>query len=187
MNQTGMILLLLLLFSIKTVNSIEDLLDQYVKHVDQVNSVPPNYNPGNSNQRFRRRTSDFVNFNSPSDLNLKSSAEKSNKISESSVRFKRDSGDFEPWTHSQILDNDGYIVLRWQPRHQEISFRIEARTTGYVGIGFSPNGGMKEADILIGWIDDYTSKAHLLVSKKFTIPKFNLLISIKYSLVIDRM
>lgn len=163
MDQTRIILLLLLLFSIKTVNSIEDLLDQYVQHVDQVNSVPPNYNPTYLNQRFRRRISDFVNFNKR-DLNLKISAEKSNKISESSARSKRDSGDFEPWTHSQVLDNDGYIVLRWQPRHQEITFRIEARTRGYVGIGFSPNGGMKEADIVIGWIDDYTLKAYLLVS-----------------------
>lgn len=85
-----------------------------------------------------------------------------------SVVNKRDLIDFVPWTHSQVLDKKGDIILKWQPRHQEISFRIEARTKGYVGIGFSPNGGMEGADILIGWIDDNDLKPYLLVIYTFT-------------------
>lgn len=81
----------------------------------------------------------------------------------SAVLNKRDVIDFVPWTHSQVLDKNGNIILRWQPRHQEISFRVEAKTKGYIGIGFSPNGGMEGADIVIGWIDDNDSKAYLLV------------------------
>lgn len=67
------------------------------------------------------------------------------------------------WTHSEVLDKKGDVVLRWQPRHQEILFRVEARTKGYVAIGFSPDGGKEHADIVLGWIDDRTLKPHLLV------------------------
>nr|CAI5829275.1 unnamed protein product [Callosobruchus analis] len=35
------------------------------------------------------------------------------------------------WTHSETLDKGGLVVLKWQPRHQEILFRVEARTRGY--------------------------------------------------------
>lgn len=68
------------------------------------------------------------------------------------------------WTHTEVLDDVGDIILRWQPRHQEIAFKVEARTKGYVGIGFSPNGGMKGADIVVGWVDDATGQPFLLVS-----------------------
>lgn len=68
------------------------------------------------------------------------------------------------WTHAETLDAAGDVILRWQPRHQEIAFKIEARTLGYVGVGFSPSGGMKGADIVIGWVDDVTGQAFLLVS-----------------------
>lgn len=72
--------------------------------------------------------------------------------------------DITQWTHSQILDKNRLVVVRWQPRHQEILFRIEARTNGYVGIGFSPDGSMERADIVIGWVDDRTLKPVLMVS-----------------------
>lgn len=67
------------------------------------------------------------------------------------------------WTHSQVLDDRGDLILRWQPRHKEILFRVEGRTRGYVGVGFSPHGGMAGADIVLGWVDDRTLKVHLLV------------------------
>lgn len=73
------------------------------------------------------------------------------------------------WTHTQILDDRGDIILKWQPRHQEIAFRLEANTRGYVGIGFSPSGGMKGADIVVGWVDDRTGQPFLLVSNFFLI------------------
>lgn len=79
-------------------------------------------------------------------------------------RTKRQVNDLAQWTHSEELDRNGFVVLRWQPRHQEILFRVEARTKGYIGIGFSPDGGMENADIVIGWVDDGNGKAFLLVN-----------------------
>ncbi|KAK9745804.1 Copper type II ascorbate-dependent monooxygenase, N-terminal domain [Popillia japonica] len=82
-----------------------------------------------------------------------------------SVRDRRDESDsnedLSQWTHWEYLDDEKNILLRWQTRHQEILFRVEARTLGYVGIGFSPNGDMEGADITIGWVDD-SGKAILL-------------------------
>ncbi|XP_076044750.1 uncharacterized protein LOC143027356 [Oratosquilla oratoria] len=34
----------------------------------------------------------------------------------------------------------------------------EVYTTGYVGLGFSPNGGMKDSDVVIGWVNDVTGQ-----------------------------
>lgn len=84
---------------------------------------------------------------------------------EEKFRRKRDIGsDLNQWTHAEILDSEGDVILRWQPRHQEISFRVEAKTKGYIGIGFSPNGRMEGADMVIGWVDDAIGKAYLNVS-----------------------
>jgi hypothetical protein len=41
---------------------------------------------------------------------------------------------------------------------------VEARTKGYVAIGFSPDGGKEHADIVMGWVDDRSLRAVLLVS-----------------------
>lgn len=150
MCQKQFILYFLIIIIINNVNSIEDLLDQYVKHVDRVNSI--------SHHRTKRNVNEFID----------------NTNNSESIK-KRDLSDFVQWTHSEILDNKGFIILRWQPRHQEISFRIEAKTKGYVGIGFSPNGGMEGADILIGWVDDRDLKPHLLVIYFFVLFLFSIL------------
>ncbi|KAF5296520.1 hypothetical protein FQR65_LT01510 [Abscondita terminalis] len=78
------------------------------------------------------------------------------------LRRIRQANESTQWTHFQYIDDNKDILLKWQPRHQEILFRVEARTLGYVGIGFSPNGGMHGADIILGWIDDNTQKPYLL-------------------------
>ncbi|CAH1799271.1 unnamed protein product [Owenia fusiformis] len=36
----------------------------------------------------------------------------------------------------------------------KIVFEIHAKTTGYVGFGFSPNGDMRYSDMVIGWVRD---------------------------------
>lgn len=137
----------------------DDLLDEYVKHVDSVNKESESndryssleYSEISAHQRYRRRAH-----------NLEVLGSEFRKLQ----RNKREVGgsEFNQWTNGETLDRQGDVVLRWQPRHQEILFRVEARTRGYVGIGFSPNGGMEGADIVMGWVDDRTSKAYLLVS-----------------------
>lgn len=37
--------------------------------------------------------------------------------------------------------------------HDQVTTR-QVATTGYVGIGFSPNGGMAGSDVFIGWVGD---------------------------------
>nr|CAI5821288.1 unnamed protein product [Callosobruchus analis] len=81
-----------------------------------------------------------------------------------SDRERRDVTSDILWTHSETLDKGGLVVLKWQPRHQEILFRVEARTRGYVAIGFSPDGKMENADMVMGWVDDRRNQPFLLVS-----------------------
>nr|XP_045616431.1 uncharacterized protein LOC123769364 [Procambarus clarkii] len=57
-------------------------------------------------------------------------------------------------THRVVLDTMNKYVMQWTPRNEDIIFDIQVATNGYVGLGFSPNGGMKGADIVLGWVDD---------------------------------
>ncbi|CAH0564397.1 unnamed protein product [Brassicogethes aeneus] len=132
---------LILVHSIRCIE--EDLLDQYVKHVEARNSIDYDQIPSNINHRLHHRK--------PRSLNDK-------------LKTKRHifHSDLTQWTHSAALDENNHVILRWQPRHQEILFRVEARTRGYVGIGFSPDGGMENADMVIGWVDDRNSRPYIL-------------------------
>lgn len=56
------------------------------------------------------------------------------------------------------------LWLSWTPSNERVVFQVEARTLGYVGIGFSPDGSLNGADIVIGWIEDDNKNAFLLVS-----------------------
>ncbi|KAG0721915.1 DBH-like monooxygenase protein 1 [Chionoecetes opilio] len=56
--------------------------------------------------------------------------------------------------HTLVLDTQGSFLMLWTPREDDIVFEIQVGTTGYVGLGFSPTGGMTGADIVLGWVDD---------------------------------
>ena len=47
-------------------------------------------------------------------------------------------------------------TLYWNPPTEdgEICFAVTVRTTGWVGLGFSPNGGMSNSDVVMGWVKD---------------------------------
>lgn len=53
-----------------------------------------------------------------------------------------------------VLDDAGRITLAWEAnlQREEITFEIEANTTGYVGFGISPQGSMTGADIFIAGV-----------------------------------
>jgi hypothetical protein len=65
----------------------------------------------------------------------------------------------EEWTHIVKLDPENGFVAKWfnTPAKTDgshwIEMEISANTRGYVGLGFSPKGGMAGADIVIGWVD----------------------------------
>lgn len=53
--------------------------------------------------------------------------------------------------HSVDLDEN--YRLMWQIKEQDIIFEIQVRTLGYVGLGFSRDGSLYGADVVIGWVD----------------------------------
>ncbi|XP_054267311.1 MOXD1 homolog 1-like [Macrosteles quadrilineatus] len=66
------------------------------------------------------------------------------------------------WRSSVDLSPEGDVRLSWTPRTERVEFQVEARTTGYVGIGFSRDGSMRGADLVIGWVEDNSQKVFLL-------------------------
>lgn len=173
----GICIFLATTFILKT-NCSEDLLDQYVKHVERMNRISDDdvtsikFNGRKNGVSFldsylgRRLQSTFeeVTENRVADIFSVDLLDFLKRPPEEENRERRDASSDILWTHSESLDKNGSVVLRWQPRHQEILFRIEARTRGYVGIGFSPDGKMENADIVLAWVEDETEKAFLLVS-----------------------
>lgn len=71
----------------------------------------------------------------------------------------------ESYTHTLIVNDDmpTQYVIFWKliNNSEEIQFEVHCRTTGWVGLGFSPNGGMAGSDIVIGWVNN--GEAHLKV------------------------
>jgi len=47
------------------------------------------------------------------------------------------------WTHQVTFPGDGEFAFKWTNTDPDwITMEIRAKTKGYVGIGFSPKGGM---------------------------------------------
>lgn len=83
-------------------------------------------------------------------------------------RPKRDAPNCR-FSRYEKLDDDGDIVLEWDPLYdEEVTFRVTGKTTGYIGIGFNDKSNMKNADILLIWVDDHTGVANVLVSRQYS-------------------
>lgn len=69
------------------------------------------------------------------------------------------------FTRHEILDDNGEVILEWDPSDEKmVTFKVTAKTLGYVSIGFNEKNHMKGADILLAWVDDQTGTVNLLVS-----------------------
>ena len=66
----------------------------------------------------------------------------------------------DQFSHHVVLDREGAVHLSWTPDKEGITFLVEVATHGYVGLGFSPGGGMHGADIALCWVDS-RGKVHL--------------------------
>lgn len=55
---------------------------------------------------------------------------------------------------SEYLDSNANVLLRWgfDVVKDTITFEVTVNTTGWVGFGLSPNGGMAGSDIFIGGV-----------------------------------
>ncbi|XP_028171043.1 MOXD1 homolog 1-like [Ostrinia furnacalis] len=84
------------------------------------------------------------------------------------VRHRRDVFDSKSyessliWAHSERLDENGDVLLRWVNSDSSITFRLEARTRGYVGLGFNSARNMRGADLVVAWVDDRNGNAQVL-------------------------
>ncbi|XP_035687497.1 uncharacterized protein LOC118423447 [Branchiostoma floridae] len=65
--------------------------------------------------------------------------------------------DPDDFTHHESLDEEGKFQLLWKFDDEKIEFEAQVQTTGWVGLGLSPNGGMPGSDIAIGWVKDGTA------------------------------
>lgn len=135
------------------------------QHFMQPNELPPN--PSQNSQALRL-------------LQVESKNEKTSRIVNQYKRNRReilssvfDSESYESsltWAHSERLDVNGDVVLRWVNSDNSITFRLEARTRGYVGIGFNSVRNMRGADLVVAWVDDRNGNAQVLVSIKDVFP-----------------
>ncbi|XP_007945583.1 DBH-like monooxygenase protein 1 [Orycteropus afer afer] len=81
-------------------------------------------------------------------------------------------GSDRPYPHRTVLDSEGKYWLSWGQRGGRLTFRLEVRTAGYVGFGFSPTGAMASADIVVGgvahgrpYLQDYFTDANRQLKK----------------------
>jgi hypothetical protein len=70
----------------------------------------------------------------------------------------------ENYTHAldaDQSDQDQYKLFWKLIGDDEVQFETHCKSTGWVGIGLSPNGGMVGSDIAVGWVSN--GKAYLKV------------------------
>ncbi|CAK8671829.1 DBH-like monooxygenase protein 1 isoform X2 [Clavelina lepadiformis] len=58
----------------------------------------------------------------------------------------------ENYTNKISLSNAEDFILYWSFNDTHITFEMHAKTTGWLGIGISPTGGMANSDIFVGWV-----------------------------------
>lgn len=68
------------------------------------------------------------------------------------------------WDRSVDLNND--FRLLWTINKQEITFEVQVRTLGYVGLGFSRDGQLGGSDVAVGWVDQ--GQAYFQVCNDFS-------------------
>jgi len=63
------------------------------------------------------------------------------------------------WTHQVNLVADSGVKFRWKnvnnntDKQNWLVMEFSARASGYIGVGFSPHGGMDGGDMVIVWED----------------------------------
>lgn len=62
------------------------------------------------------------------------------------------------WQHSAVLDNN-FLVL-WTPGERDVTFEVQVKTLGYVGLGFTRDDRRAGTDMVIGWVDN-NGQVHL--------------------------
>ncbi|KAM4865747.1 DBH-like monooxygenase protein 1 [Thomomys bottae] len=81
-------------------------------------------------------------------------------------------GSGRSWPHRTALDAEGRYWLGWGQQGSRLAVRLEVRTAGYVGFGFSPTGTMGSADIVVAgvahgrpYLQDYFTNTNKALKK----------------------
>jgi len=86
---------------------------------------------------------------------------------------------------STLYDQDGdTYVLHWNfnATKSTISFAVNVSTTGWVGFGISPNGGMVNSDVVIGWVSNGRAYFHVsFVIADYNVMNFYEYFALKYN------
>ena len=69
------------------------------------------------------------------------------------------------WEYHTVLDPHQKFSVKWNINADEtsITFLCEVQTRGWIGFGLSPNGGMKNSDLIIAWVNDNDGVTHFKV------------------------
>ena len=62
----------------------------------------------------------------------------------------------EQYTYNVQLDNEGHYTMFYSYDAELSILRIAVlvQTTGWIGLGISPNGQMPGSDVVMGWVDE---------------------------------
>ena len=52
----------------------------------------------------------------------------------------------------QLVSPSYELYWNFDAATQNLSIAVRVQTTGYIGFGISPNGGMPNSDVVIGWV-----------------------------------
>ena len=76
----------------------------------------------------------------------------------------------EQYTYNVQLDNeDRYTMFySYDTNLSILRIAVLVNTTGWIGLGISPNGQMPGSDVVIGWVDS-SGEAFLQVTNKYSI------------------
>ena len=64
-------------------------------------------------------------------------------------------------SHELLLAKNNFELF-WKHNSTHLTVEIHADTTGYIGFGFSKDGSMVPADVILAWVAN--SRGHLYVS-----------------------
>lgn len=67
---------------------------------------------------------------------------------------KPDNPPISDFAHHANLDDSGDFQIFWNYDDENITIQYHAKSQGWAGLGFSPNGAMPGSDIALFWVDN---------------------------------
>jgi hypothetical protein len=62
--------------------------------------------------------------------------------------------DHDNWFGRKELSDNYTLMWKLDQINEQLLVRVEVRTKGWIGFGFSKHGLMSESDLIIGWVTD---------------------------------